>query len=86
MIEAFAQNRLPARAGKLIAHGIEIILHFGRCFCLPELLYGLALSLVAWGAKGVAFYCLMHPVGSDLSLQVALFIYAFSMLIRLATL
>ncbi|OGC91564.1 MAG: hypothetical protein A2W25_03630 [candidate division Zixibacteria bacterium RBG_16_53_22] len=80
-IEAFAQNRLPARAGKLIAHGIEIILHSGRCFRLPVLLFGLALGLVAWGAEGVAFYYIMHLLGSDLSIQVALFIYAFSMLI-----
>lgn len=77
----FAQNSLPARAGKLVAHSIEIVQHSGRCFRLPVLLYGIALGLVAWGAEGVAFYYIMHLLGSDLSLQVALFIYAFSMLI-----
>ncbi len=81
VIEVFAQNRLPARAGKLVAHGIEIILHSGRCFRLPVLLYGIAFGLVAWGAEGVAFYYIMHLLGSDLSLSAALFIYAFSLVI-----
>lgn len=81
VLEVFAQNRLPARAGKLVAHGIEIILHSGRCFRLPVLLYGIALGLVAWGAEGVAFYYIMHLLGNDLSLPTALFIYAFAMLV-----
>lgn len=80
-IETFAKNRLPARVGKLVEHGIEIVLHSGRCFRLPMLLYGITLGLVAWGAEGVAFYYIMHVLGSDLSLPIALFIYAFSMLV-----
>jgi glycosyltransferase 2 family protein len=81
VFESFAQNRLPAKPGKLIGHVIEIVLHSGRCFSLPMLLYGIALGLVAWGAEGVAFYYVMHVLGSDLSMQTALFIYAFSMLV-----
>jgi uncharacterized protein (TIRG00374 family) len=80
-LDIFAQNRLPARVGKLVGHVIEIVLHSGHCFSLPMLLYGIALGLVAWGAEGVAFYYIMHVLGSDLSLQTALFIYAFSMLV-----
>ena len=80
-IETFALNKLPARLGKLFGHGIEIVLHSGRCFSLPMLTYGMALGLVAWGAEGMAFYYIMHVLGSDLSLQAALFIYAFSMLV-----
>ena len=45
------------------------------------LLYGISIGLVAWGAEGVAFYYIMHVLGSDLTLQGALFIYAFSMLV-----
>ncbi len=81
VLEAFAQKRLPARAGKLVVHGIEIILHSGRCFRLPVLMQGIALGVVAWGAEGVAFYYIMHLLGSDLALPTALFIYAFSMLV-----
>jgi uncharacterized protein (TIRG00374 family) len=80
-IESFAQNKLPAKLGKLAGHAIEIVLHSGRCFSLPMLLYGIALGTVAWGAEGLAFYYIMHTLGSDLSLPVALFIYAFSMLV-----
>lgn len=80
-LKTFAKNRLPARPGKLVDHGFEIVLHSGRCFSLPMLLYGIALGLVAWGAEGMAFYYIMHVLGSDMSLQVALFIYAFSMLV-----
>lgn len=80
-LKTFAKNRLPARPGKLVDHGFEIVLHSGRCFSLPMLLYGIALGLVAWGAEGMAFYYIMRVLGSDMSLQVALFIYAFSMLV-----
>ncbi len=76
-----AQNRLPTRPAKLIGSTIEIILHSGRCFRPPMLTLGLAYGIVAWGAEGVAFHYIMHALGSDLSLQAALFIYAFSMLI-----
>lgn len=80
-LNAIAQNKLPARLGKLVDHGIEIVLHSGRCFSLPMLLYGISLGVVAWGAEGVAFYYIMHVLGSDLSLPTALFIYAFSILV-----
>lgn len=80
-LEAIAQNRLPARLARLVTHSIEIVLHSGRCFRLPMLLQGITLGVVAWGAEGVAFYYIMQVLGSDLSLQAALFIYAFSMLI-----
>ncbi|NOU00873.1 MAG: flippase-like domain-containing protein [Gallionella sp.] len=80
-LEMFVQDRIPNRFGALVGHSIEIVLHSGRCFRFPMLLLGIALGLVAWGAEGVAFYYIMHTLGSDISLQVALFIYAFSMLV-----
>lgn len=81
VLKSFAQRRLPARLGNLAGHAVDVVLHSRHCFSLPMLLYGIALGLVAWGAEGLAFYYIMHWLGSDLSLQVALFIYAFSMLI-----
>lgn len=80
-IERFAQQRLPARLGKMAEHAIEIVLHSGRCFSLPMLLYGLALGIVAWGAEGVAFYYIVNLLDGGVSLQAALFIYAFSMVV-----
>lgn len=79
--EVFAAKKLPAKLGKLVGHGIEVVLHSGRCFKLPMLLQGMVLGLFAWGSEGVAFYYIMHVLGSDMPLQVALFIYAFSMLV-----
>lgn len=81
MLGSFVQRRLPGRLGELAAHSVEIVLHSGRCFRFPMLLLGIALGLVAWGAEGLAFYYIMQTLGSDMSLQVALFIYAFSMLV-----
>lgn len=80
-LKDIAQHRLPARAAHFVAPVIEIVLHSGRCFSLPMLLYGIALGLVAWGAEGLAFYYIMQVLGSDLALPTALFIYAFSMLV-----
>lgn len=80
-LKVIVQNKLPARPARFITSAIEIVLHSGRCFRLPMLLYGIALGLIAWGAEGVAFYYIMHVLGSDLSLPTALFIYAFSMLV-----
>lgn len=79
--EVFAARKLPAKLGKLVGHGIEVVLHSGRLFKLPMLLQGMVLGLFAWGAEGVAFFYIMHVLGSDMPLQVALFIYAFSMLV-----
>ena len=80
-LRVMAQNKLSARPAHFVSSAIEIVLHSGRCFSLPMLLYGIVLGLVSWGAEGMAFYYIMHVLGSDLSLPTALFIYAFSMLV-----
>lgn len=79
--EYLAQKNFPAKVAQLFTHSIEIVLHSKRCFSLPMLLYGISMGLIAWGAEGVAFYYIMHVLGSDMSLQTALFIYSFSMLV-----
>lgn len=79
--EEIAQRKFPSKIARLVNSSIEIVLHSKRCFSLPMLLYGIFLGLIAWGAEGVAFYYIMHLLGSDMSLQTALFIYAFSMLV-----
>jgi uncharacterized protein (TIRG00374 family) len=80
-IERFALNRLPARAGKLVGHAIEVVVHSGRCFSLPMLLYGMVLGIGAWGAEGVAFYYVVNQLDGGISLQTALFIYGLAMVI-----
>ena len=80
-LERIARERLPGRAANLIVPTISIVLHSGRCFSLPMLIYGIVLGLVAWGAEGAAFFYIMHLLGSEITLQTALFIYAFSMMV-----
>jgi uncharacterized protein (TIRG00374 family) len=80
-IERVALIRLPARAGKLVGHAIEVVLHSGRCFSLPMLLYGMLLGVCAWGAEGVAFYYVVNQLDGGISLQTALFIYGFAMVV-----
>ena len=84
-LKSVIHNRLSARPARFVASIVEIVLHSGRCFHPTMLLYGITLGLIAWGAEGVAFYYIMHTLGSDLSLQTALFIYAFSMLVGALT-
>lgn len=80
-LKDIAQRKLPVRPAHFFASVADIVLHSGRCFSLPMLSYGIVLGLVAWGAEGLAFYYIMHLLGSGISLQTALFIYAFSMLV-----
>jgi len=80
-IENFALQRLPARLGKLVGHAIEIVLHSGRCFSLPMLLYGMVLGIGAWGAEGVAFYYVVNQLDGGITLQTALFIYGLAMVV-----
>lgn len=80
-LKGIAHRKLPMRPAHFVTSAIEIVLHSGRCFSLPMLLYGIALGLIAWGAEGIAFFYIMHVLGSDISLQTALFIYSFSMLV-----
>ena len=84
-LKNIAQVRLPARPAHFVASAIKIVLHSGRCFRPAMLLYSITLGLIAWGAEGVAFYYIMHALGSNISLQTALFIYSFSMLVGALT-
>ncbi|WP_223248458.1 lysylphosphatidylglycerol synthase transmembrane domain-containing protein, partial [Sulfurirhabdus autotrophica] len=80
-LKSVAKNRLPVRPGKLVSSTIDIVLHSGRCFRLPMLILGIVFGLIAWGSEGVAFYYILSLLENNISLQTALFIYAFSMLI-----
>lgn len=80
-LRIIALDKLPARLAHLVTSSLDIVLHSGRCFTPGMLSYGIALGTVAWGAEAVAFYYIMHVLGSGLSLPVAMFIYAFSMLV-----
>ncbi|MEJ2106319.1 MAG: lysylphosphatidylglycerol synthase transmembrane domain-containing protein [Acidiferrobacteraceae bacterium] len=75
-LQAHAGNRLLAFAG----HLVDVILHSARLYAPAPLLIGLLLGVMAWAAEGLAFWLLAHWMGLSLSLETAVFIYAFSML------
>lgn len=77
----FLQHWLSPKPAALAHALITTVLHAGRCLRLPVLSLGLVIGIIAWGVEGVALYFMLQTLGSDISLQTTLFIYAFSMLV-----
>lgn len=75
------QGRKDAgRFRRLMAHAGSSLLSARRCH-RPRLLVGATLiSVVAWGAEALAFFWVLGWLGTDVSLSVAVFVYAASML------
>jgi len=77
----YVKGRFSGKAAKLFEGLIDTLLYSGSLFTPGLLLYSLALGLVAWGVEGVAFYYLVQHLGLEIDLSIALFIYAFAMLV-----
>lgn len=75
------QTRVAAlRIRNGITHLLQL-LHDARIFLAWRPLYlGLLLGLLAWSLQGFAFYYLMHAIGFELPLPVAMGIYAIGLL------
>ena len=71
---------LPSALARLNHRIIHITATIRRCHTPSLILYASILSLIAWGAEGVAFYWVLHPLHNTISLETALFIYATAML------
>jgi len=68
------------RLGHFLGHGI-MLLKNAHIFLAPRSLYtGLLLGLLAWSLQGFAFYFILHTLGYETSLTIALGIYAISLL------
>jgi uncharacterized protein (TIRG00374 family) len=80
-IEQWLNRRFQQRVAHLISGFIDTLRHSGGLLSLPLLMYSLGLGIIAWGAEGLAFYYLLQVMGADVALDVAIFIYAFAMLI-----
>jgi glycosyltransferase 2 family protein len=74
-------TKKEARWARALAHLCDIVLGFRRCFRWTTLSFALLLGIVAWGAEAVAFHWLLVALGHPLPLPMAVFIYAFSMLV-----
>jgi uncharacterized protein (TIRG00374 family) len=80
-IDGWSARVLPAKLARIIHAAVTTVQHAGRCLRFPILPMGIVIGMVAWGAEGLALYFMLHSLGSDISLQTAMFIYAFSMLV-----
>jgi uncharacterized protein (TIRG00374 family) len=80
LLHTLHQRFQSARAKALLAHLMQL-LHDARNFLALRPLYlGLLLGIVAWSLQGFAFYYIMQTVGFELSLPLAMGIYAISLL------
>lgn len=80
-IEAKIARILRPGLRTFLLSAIETVLQFRRCFTFSTMTYAIVLGLFAWGAEGLGLYYVAQWMGTEISLEEALFIYAFSMLI-----
>lgn len=79
ILAGWVPARLPRIRG-LFRQGADLLLEARACHRPGLLLSATGLSLAAWGAEGLAFYLALDWLDTDVSVAVALFIYALGML------
>ena len=80
-IEKKFTEKFPGRFAHALEFGIETVIAFRSCFKPRVLCYGTILGILAWCAEGLAFYYILGLLGIHISLLMAQFIYAFSLVI-----
>lgn len=80
-IRQLAVRLLPTRFHHALESIAALVGEIKRCLQGGPLLMGLLLSIVAWGAEAYAFHLILEWMETPVSWQVAVFIYAFSMLV-----
>ena len=73
-------ERKSARLATLAHHVRTLVAEARRCHSPGMLACATGLSLLAWGAEALAFALLLHLLGVTLSVSLAVFIYAASMI------
>jgi uncharacterized protein (TIRG00374 family) len=76
-----ARIKLPQRLAPTIDAFADILGHSRQCLRPLAMLLGIVLGVVSWGSEGVAFHFILQWMDADLDWRIAIFIYAFSMLI-----
>lgn len=69
------------RFSTFIAHFLQTVRQAGLLFAPRAMVSALLLGVVAWGAEALAFHYLLQQMDIAVPLWVAVFIYAFSMLV-----
>lgn len=80
-LQQLATRFLPTRFHHVLENVAALFGDIKRCLQGGPLLSGLMLSIVAWGAEAYAFHLILQWMETPVSWQVAVFIYAFSMLV-----
>jgi uncharacterized protein (TIRG00374 family) len=82
-LQARLYRAVKIRTGRLadaFKAAIHMLAEARRCHSLGVLLFATCISLVAWGAEGLAFYWVLMWLNVDVPFTYALFVYALSML------
>lgn len=73
--------KLPQRVAPAIDAFADILRHSGLCLRPFAMLLGIVLGVISWGSEGIAFHFILQWMDADLDWRIAIFIYAFSMLV-----
>jgi len=69
-----------SRSGRFLGH-LANLLRSAQSFLTPKYLYiGLLTGLASWSIQGLAFYFILHTLGFECNLSMAMGIYAISLL------
>lgn len=79
--ERYLATHRTGRIATLLRHIVHTVRHSSRLFAPWPILGSLVLGVVAWSAEALAFFYLLHRMGLAIPLPVAVFIYAFAMLV-----
>lgn len=80
LLQSWQHRFKESRLGWLLGH-IANLLQNARGFLASKLLYmGLITGLVSWSIQGFAFFFILHSLGFETSIAIAMGIYALSLL------
>lgn len=74
-------SRLPTIISQSLNHIAELVSHSRSLLHAQFLFGGLALSLLSWGAEGLGFYYICAALELDVSIYIAIGIYATSLIV-----
>ncbi|MEE8388674.1 MAG: lysylphosphatidylglycerol synthase transmembrane domain-containing protein [Acidiferrobacterales bacterium] len=80
-IKHYIDDKFSGRARNAVVGLVDIALHSRQLYRWTPLFSGLLLGFIAWWAEAYAFHLMIGWMGLQIPLSVAVFIYAFSMII-----
>ncbi|WP_353572492.1 lysylphosphatidylglycerol synthase transmembrane domain-containing protein [Candidatus Albibeggiatoa sp. nov. BB20] len=84
-VQNILHHYLPEKLDQLVSKIFELLSHARGLLTFKFLYGGLVLSLIAWSAEGLGFYLILYYLDVDISLALAIGIYAMSIVIGAAS-